>query len=1081
MNTFKKKLVIYTFWAQHMTAESEYACVAQKAKDLLLEIAIKGKYQRREEDKKAPVIAVFAQHLLGIYSADKTNDIQHKLWPSLIAPSVTKHLSEANFYQFQKVILDNGTSNLKQTAQILEFLNMVIDFGNSSLLWHLPFFDTLKQIPRPINPLGTPESWQNYLYATEFKNLHLKFIRDELHTLNLSDEIKLGVLVTDLLFQSFVLNKMQLIMLIKQLPDEDNFHYQNKRLFFNVPVDDFNPNRRVFISRITELLIYRLTPHDLIRTLVEKKVQHQHFENKCSPNTVNSHKSKHKLFASALLKSVSTYTKQLGIPQHLMPTSLFGICRLAELGLFDTLAPVILHNTAGTLKSHCLKTSTLEKLYAVSIIDQRLLYESEPKTLSEKPYYRSYGLSQVRKVFNHPSRKADPKTLHAKILGEANRIYGLTPNLQYLLDWGLSQLKVLPGKNRFDISPTKILGKLDSIARHILGVFHERDLLKTSSVERANLFLEVIDQAISDRNVNTIQYNLRTFNSWLEKNKKAPPIYDKTEVFGDPKLTDMTVNSNLFTFDAYERVREHLKNLQKDLLDEEQKNRYAMMDLMLILGFKCGLRSTEAFKIKVSDYIYCANFPILVIRESYDRELKTTSAKRSLELANLLTNDEIDVINQRFFKLMQEIERKSMREQQKLKEALYLFGKTSNPSKTPAIQYIKHPLMRFIHESSQDQTLNFHHLRHSFASWHFLSACVAELDLKLKDTFLAFPKTQQWLECAQERKLALLPTTQKSKKAPFWITIKMGHANFKTTFEHYIHTSDLVIMMIQDQLAEKFNSQFWANLSGANDSYLRKKKTEKIAYACQYVAPKALKQRIKQQLKAHQSAVFKSEPILSSPPKLETLSATWVEQMTTYQDLAQLDNRDRLSRKQRRIEKFFMGNPNYRLRTLNKSEKFVFDSLAKKLESLSGGDLSQVKQLAPEIKICLDLFAKCLTPESNDLTTLKPQRSYQLLATDLQQALMLKNLIDQLELKFIILIHLKKPKKTSDNDKNHEDVNYWRTGLELNPMQIKLQTSYPSRPGAHSRIEIRVVNDKNRKLHAFYYLMSTLSVFHCLN
>ncbi|BBP44510.1 hypothetical protein [Thiosulfativibrio zosterae] len=1084
IDTLKKKLVIHAFWSQQMAASSDYYCAATTAKKLLLDIAVNGKYQRREEDKEAPPIAMISQYLLGIYTHVKEAKTTLSLRPNQESSSApvkvpNKNLSPASFYQFQKVILDNGTRNLNQTTQILEFINVLIDFGNSSALWHLPLFDTLKKIPRPSNPLGTQEDWQNYLYAIELKNLHLNFVSEALQEANqLSDDVKLGIIITDLLFQSFVLNEKQLIMLVKQLPDEGNYHYQNQRLFFNVPVDDFNPSRRVFISPITELLIHRLIPKDLITAFAKKKVKSNRFENKCSSKTIPSNKTNHKLFAAALLKALEAYTKQLGIPRHLLPTSLFGICRFAEKGLLDTLPPVLLYSTTGTLKSHSLKPSVLEKLYALSAMNTTIPNEYQPEVNSEKSQYRSYGLTLVRKVFNHPSRKVDPKILHAQILNEAQQIFGLTPNLQYLLDWGLSQVKVLLGKNRFDVSPTKILGKLDSVARHILAVFHERDLLGVSSEDRANLFLEVIDQAISDRNLNTIQYNLRAFNVWLEKAKKAPPIFNKLEVFGDPKLTDMTVNSNLVSFDEYEMVRAHLKKLQTDTLDSHQQNRYAMMDLMLILGFKCGLRSTEAFKIKVNDYIYCKTSPILVIRESYDRELKTTSAKRSLELANLLTADEIAVINERFSKITQQIEKAGMREHQKLKERLYLFGKASDLSKTPPIQGIKTELMSFLHESAQDQTLNFHHLRHSFASWHFLSACIAELDLELKDTFQPFPKTHEWLALAQERKLALLPTSLKSKKYPFWIAIKMGHANFKTTFEHYVHTADIVNMLFQEKLARGFSSSFWATLSKTNDSYLRKKKAGMIAYACQYAAPESLKQKIQLQLKRHQAYQFKVTQPLTLPPKLETLSADWHQKMQAYQALLELENLENLSRKVRATANYFMEMPKYRLRGLNRSERLAFDRLATTLEGINGNDLSQKSGLTLDIKNALKVFAQCLTPESNDITTLTSQRNYRLLTTDLNNALLLTKLIGCLALKFKILIHLKKPNTESDEDRNREDVHYWEKHLNLNPLQIHEQASFHSHTGSHSRIEIRVVNDKDRKCHSFYYLMTAISAFY---
>ena len=66
----------------------------------------------------------------------------------------------------------------------------------------------------------------------------------------------------------------------------------------------------------------------------------------------------------------------------------------------------------------------------------------------------------------------------------------------------------------------------------------------------------------------------------------------------------------------------------------------------------------------------------------------------------------------------------------------------------------------------------------------------------------------------------------------------------------------------------------------------------------------------------------------------------------------------------------------------------------------------------------------------------------------------------------------------SDEDRNREDVHYWEKHLNLNPLQIHEQASFQSYTGSHSRIEIRVVNDRGRKCHSFYYLMAALNATH---
>lgn len=952
---------------------------------------------------------------------------------------------------------------------IIHIINRVIDYGNHERIWEYPLVNNLYEVPKKKNPIGTQAEWQTSLYAMELYRQHSQFVQSIPSNAMVQDEC-LGMLLVDLMFESFVINKNRLIMLLKSLSEKDHYHYQNGRLFFYVPADDFNEPTRVFISPQTETLIYQYAPCEYIQQLSEAKV-HTHTFN--THNTVEDgfyRKSKDKLFHSALMKALKRYIKTLELPWHLMPTSIFGWCRFAEKGLYEKLPPILINYYSGTMQAYSLGTKSQEKLFACTPHDNTIQYDQKVERTSEPSRNTSYGLRQVRILFNHKSRKQNPHKLLAKIQEGSNQLTTLPINTDLIKQWGLSQL-FLSDKKHFAVSPIKILSRIDSIARHIIGIFENDSLLEINAEQRAELFLDVIDKAVSSRNRNTIQSNLRSFNVWLEKTYNIAKIIDKSEIFGDPKLTDKTVNSNLITFDEYEWVRGHLNSLiaESEGIDQE---RFEMMYLMLILGFRCGLRSMEVFKLKLSDYIPCETSPQLIIRESYDRELKTKNAKRTFDLIALLDPEELQVVRKRFALVNERLQ--SLPKKQQKAENTYLFSGHDRLTRTVAIQSIKTPLMGMLHHACKDDRLTFHHLRHSFASWHFLSFCIAELDLDIKNYFKAFSATQKWLLQAKQRKNQLLPTSMKSRKGLFWITIKMGHESFKTTFEHYIHTADIVSLLMQDRFAKSYTAEFWSKLSGANPNYLAKQKDNREVYASKYAAPKYFKEVYKAQLLSFENYSFNHDIELPRPAKYTHLNETWHSKMLEYQAIKTVETEKLLNSDQRKVARLFKNHPKFRLRSLQKTELALFNQLSEQITETFSIDLNDKQTFTKDFKSLLRTFGRCLVPESANTTTLKPQRSYRLLTTSPKQARILTSGLEALKIPYQLHLQMNKEQTKADIEKNKDALKIWSGHLKQKQNTFILHKSYLKATGTHARLEIRPIKQNGKKLHPWFYLLSAL-------
>lgn len=1065
----RKNPALNAYWQTLILEEPDLTAIKYDHKDtnvyaLLTDVMHKS-FQRTQADTKPPLentnllLTMSLAQLLGVFVLQTRPLDKPAIWHPRFEMAKRKAMAEKlNVHDIMKH-LPSEFKTTRLQSKFIYVINRIIDFGNHQKSWSYPLMDPIVKLPKQVNPLGTHRDWQQFLYANELHQHHRQFIQS-IQNQTLPKDTRLGVLLIDLMFESFVLDQSMLIALLKQMGHLDNYHYQNGRLYFLASVDDFNEPKRIFIAPQTETLLHQYGDFSGVIALLAINKEKKR-------GAALKRNSRHRELHELVMRSIKHYVKALHLPTHLLPTSLFGWCRLAQKGLYQTLPPVMIEYYTGAMVSHSLKAQTLEKLFACNTASASINFVLNQQDVDKPTANISFGLKQVRHLFNKKSRKQDAKKLLQQIKAESVMLDDLPTNTRLLRDWGMSQLSLMD-ETRFVISPLKVLSKLDAIARHVLGVFGEKNLLQIDPLTRSDLYLEVIERAISARNNHTIRSHLRSFNAWLEANHGLIPIPKKDEVFGDPKLTDMTVNANLITFDEYALVKSHLQRLISQNIDDIQE-RYTLMLLMLILGFRCGLRSTEVFKLKLFDYIDCSVNPQLIIRESYDRELKTTSAKRSFNLVDMLEPDEIEHLRSRFLLVTRRFELYPKNVRKTMYQSVYLFSGHDHLTKTITIEHIKSPLMAMLRRACHDDSLTFHHLRHSFASWYFLSFCIAELDLSIKDYFARFPHTQAWLSQSNARKRRLLPTQEKSRKGAFWIAIKMGHAHFDTSFMHYIHTVDLVSMMIQDQHARRYSAEYWSHISCASANYLIKQKDKREIYASKFLANDTIKTAYKSQLMLFNAKRFEVDTTLPELPKIQALDAAWYQNMATYQRIKTVENDMPLDRDQKVIARLFKKNPRYRLRPLLKIELEGFNRLAEQASQMFDVDLNEPSAYPKEMKQYIRLFEKALTPESAAQDTLKPQRAYQLLVNDPKGAMNIIKMIEKFGIDYQLHLQIKRPKTASDKQKNYDAWGFWAEQLNMKKSKFTISPTYSSSTGAHGRIEIRPITAKGKKHHPFFY------------
>lgn len=1043
----------------------------------------------KDTEKKAHEVSSIDQ-LLGLfsYSAQENKNCFFKQRKN------TKNLP--NIHILIDVLVSEKVQ-IEKKSKAINVVNKIIDFGNQIGVWDYNFVGIITNRHRQKNPYGTNKDWQELLFSEEFFIAHKNFIQNSKTNKILGQSI-LGMIAIDLMYESFITKPSFLQQVITLLSDESNYNFQNGRLFFYVKEDVFNVSRRVFIAPQSEILIYlhysNLNMKELLKKIptISKGEQFELDFELNEPSPLITDYIDLYIKDTVIVKSIVSYISQLNLPKSLLPSTLTSWCGFAALFHHEILPPVMLQYCTGKKGSFGLTERTLSKLFKCDLSEKKQLtaYSNHHAeiTIGSISNYKeinlSYGLHKISQVFNHKSRKQDPVKVLDKITKSYNDLVDLPANSNLLLEWGISLLKIdiFNGKKRFAISPAKISAKISSFARHFIAVLGSDEITLISAEDKANYYADMIDRSISSRNSNTIRANLRNFNYWLEKKHLVPTLEDKEDVFGDPKLTDNTVNSNLITFDEYQAVFVHLEELIQTEQEPELR-KYEMMQLSLILGFRCGLRSSEVLRLKLFDFIDCDITPILIIRETKDRELKSINSTRQFNLIEFLTDTEIQLLRKQFIKSKKTFEQLDSRMQSAKKEDIYFFPSNNNPLVAVNKQSIRTPLTAMLKTVCKDKTITFHHLRHSFASWHFLSACIAEWDLKTQDLFKLFPLTNAWLNQADDRKKLHIPTSQKSKKYGFWITTKLGHDGFYMSSKHYIHTMDLVMLLWQEKASSRQISKYWSDLTGIDASYLRKKKFIGIKYATKYHAPKNIESKYKKQEKSFLNSEQFTPVNISKTEKIDYQKNQWLNPILVYQETKEKDFKKLLTKEERKVNSLFKRNPKYRIKPLKEQEILKFNQLINKVERVFNIDLNDKGNYPRTFIQIIRAFSTTISKIKLDKKELKPQERYQLLSTDVKKLKIIISTLNKLDYKYDIYLKLKKTNGKKEGVHNNKCNKYWKKELGVKKKDLLIQDNFQKSQGKNGAIEIRplrnISNRKNATIrdNALVYFWVSLAVY----
>ncbi len=441
--------------------------------------------------------------------------------------------------------------------------------------------------------------------------------------------------------------------------------------------------------------------------------------------------------------------------------------------------------------------------------DQHSKYKEFRNILSKYHYKKAPDLSVINKQIN-------------LFLTKKNKLSSI---LRVIVMWTLKMMtsNSITGYKK---KPSSMLTYLSSIAPRLIIYASDFDIFRLTQDEWVDIYDFVIKSAPVPK-LNQQAYKagrLKEFQRFLELEFGVAKV-EIEDIAG----VATKVDTNILTPKEFSRICNYFdKGIAKgNRLCEIQK-------LLLILGFRCGLRRFESAKLTLTDLQDEQEILVgktlqsprqeLLIRYNIYGKVKSFSSIRRIPLYSLLTSKELDQLIQWKRKRLAEISKHKITNQ-------LLFCLSGQDSKILKDKDSFYPIQKAMRNVSGDENLRFHHLRHSFANFTLLRL-IDDASHELLPKKWITDKTNNELlpliEKSTRAHLLLIKDSAPTRKMLYAVSQLCGHLDPQETMSTYLHTLDWILGKELRKQSEKLTLPMQANLLSIKTSslsvYRRRKK-----------------------------------------------------------------------------------------------------------------------------------------------------------------------------------------------------------------------------------------------------------------
>jgi integrase len=320
--------------------------------------------------------------------------------------------------------------------------------------------------------------------------------------------------------------------------------------------------------------------------------------------------------------------------------------------------------------------------------------------------------------------------------------------------------------------------RLQLLADAIVSVQGESDIADLPTETLEDLYRKAIqnyrDKAKKPREINALIRAFRELHTYLCALHGKRPLSDDRLLVALPVL-DRT-DANILTIEEYYRL---LLMIDLERPTNEPFDRRNIARLLVILGYRAGLRREEARLLRVSDVVLDGRME-LWIRPSLGHTLKSDNSLRRVEVWKLLEDLELDELRRWI------VGRDASGDD-------FLF-KTGSLEVVPQSIFdtVNDMIARITGNSGRDGSGHFHHCRHSLASLGFMRLMIGDHG-RIPDLIRRLDRTSDWLTNGEKFRIdQLYRNSFPKRKHAFLLARLLGHGHPATTVR-YIHIFGILL------------------------------------------------------------------------------------------------------------------------------------------------------------------------------------------------------------------------------------------------------------------------------------------------
>jgi integrase len=387
----------------------------------------------------------------------------------------------------------------------------------------------------------------------------------------------------------------------------------------------------------------------------------------------------------------------------------------------------------------------------------------------------------------------------AQALQNASMRNDLVPVERYVLKWAAARLdpSIDPRQRRKRFAPSTIRQRASALLSMLRTSFGSHD----PWVYNPRDFADALTSGIVSKEGNDTTWNhVACFLDWQNRSLTsfAMVIEDRAvKEAGVPRAQIVTAREYALILDSFDR----------------QKPEGVISRILVILGFRAGLRWPEAINMNIDDMVFTGSCAELHVRDNEGARTKTLAGRRIVPLHCLLEQDELDEV--KAWWLNRRIEITATMNGIHRRRDRRLFHKTDDDFQRRLNRDVEHEMKRF----TGNKGAVFHDLRHSFGS--YLVATLA-LPFDVPDEELALPIDKSVVSHERRTRVAatLLGKGRLGLNALHAAGALLGHSGERSTLVSYFHLHDWLAgnYVSRPEAMRAIPTQLAATLLGMSDA-----------------------------------------------------------------------------------------------------------------------------------------------------------------------------------------------------------------------------------------------------------------------